>query len=147
MPITQLTSEQAIHDYLDAEIRKRTRILVRNLEWVGERCRNEAILKHKYRNQTHCLEASVGYVVVVDGRVQGGGARGFAAQTAGMGSEGAEAGRQYLAKKAAEVTSGIALVVVAGMNYAVYVSDRGLDVLDSAEQLARRLVPQLLSNL
>ena len=48
---------------------------------------------------------------------------------------------------AREFPNGVVLVVVAGMNYAAHLSDRGYDVLDSAEVLAAKLVPQLLQSL
>ena len=48
---------------------------------------------------------------------------------------------------AGEYPTGIVLIVVAGMKYAIYVADRGYDVLDSAEDLARREIPKMLEKL
>ncbi|MGV4578106.1 hypothetical protein ACQ1R5_10635 [Ornithobacterium rhinotracheale] len=42
---------------------------------------------------------------------------------------------------------GYVLVVVAGMNYALYVESKGYNVLSTAEQLAEREVPRLLNEI
>lgn len=46
-----------------------------------------------------------------------------------------------------ENSKGIVLIVVAGMNYARYVEKMGLNVLDSSEMLAKKLVPIMLNDL
>ena len=38
-------------------------------------------------------------------------------------------------------------IMVAGMEYAAYVEAMSLDVLDSAEQAAKRLIPQIVKQL
>ena len=48
---------------------------------------------------------------------------------------------------AASVGRGYALIVVAGMHYALYVESRNYDVLDSAERLAEQIVPDMLRQL
>ena len=53
----------------------------------------------------------------------------------------------FLSRLASEHKTGICLIVVAGMNYAVYVEGRGKNVLTSAKLLADRLVPQMLEQL
>ncbi len=64
-----------------------------------------------------------------------------------QGSEGKAKAESLLERLASEQSSGICLIVVAGMNYAVYVESRGKNVLSSAELLAERMVPQLLTSL
>ena len=49
--------------------------------------------------------------------------------------------------KVGKETKGVALVVVAGMNYAAYVEARGKNVLSSAEHLAERELPRMLEKL
>jgi len=63
------------------------------------------------------------------------------------GTEGVKDGSQYVREVIARYPKGIVLVVVAGMNYASYVSDMGYNVLDSAELLAEVLVPRMLKQL
>ena len=52
-----------------------------------------------------------------------------------------------LPKKIGKETKGVALVVVAGMNYAAYVEAKGYNVLSSAEHLAERELPRMLEKL
>lgn len=59
---------------------------------------------------------------------------------------GQQTGKSYIRQLAAKYPSGIALIVVAGMNYAVHVQKR-FDVLDSAELKAEEIIPQLLATL
>ena len=54
---------------------------------------------------------------------------------------------QSIAEKVGKETKGVALVVVAGMNYAAYVEARGYNVLSSAEHLAERELPRMLEKL
>ena len=61
----------------------------------------------------------------------------------GGAQEGAEVGKQYAQELAANHPTGYALIVVAGMNYAEYVSAKGYDVLDTAELKARELLEKL----
>lgn len=53
---------------------------------------------------------------------------------------------QTIAEKVGKETKGVALVVVAGMNYAAYVEAKGYNVLSSAEHLAERELPRMLEN-
>ena len=64
-----------------------------------------------------------------------------------QGDSGAKSGIQYAKEVARQFPEGIVLIVVAGMNYASFVSATGRDVLDSAELLADKLVPQILKQL
>lgn len=80
-----------------------------------------------FKDRTANLRSSIGYAVYYDGK-QIAGAFGTKAEGAGEG--------QKLADKAAEGTRGYALVVTAGMYYAVYVESKGRDVLTTAEQKA-----------
>lgn len=142
MPIYQQTPKQQIDAFLDAKVRRLNYQLVRTLAYVGEECRNRTKV-HKYNNQTGNLESSTGYVIVENGTVVK--VAGF--DVVKSGSEGAQGGKSYALSLAGQYPTGICLIVVAGMKYAHYVSDKGLDVLDSAEKTARRLVPEMLKQL
>ena len=52
-----------------------------------------------------------------------------------------------LAKQVGQQTQGYALVVVAGMNYAVHVESKGRDVLTSAEKQAEKDIAKELADL
>ena len=143
MPISQLTPQEAIDAYIEKQIEQWKKALIRLLGWVGEECRNAAITSHRYQNQTGNLESSTGYVIVDNGHIVKTG--GFNAIFEG--SKGASEGKSYAKSLVSLYPTGICLIVVAGKNYASYVSDRGLDVLDSAELTARQLIPEMLKQL
>ena len=143
MPITQLTPQEAIDAYIEEQIKRWKTALIRLLGWVGEECRNAAITSHRYKNQTGNLESSTGYVIVDNGHIVKVG--GF--NPIFEGKKGATEGKAYAKSLVSQYPTGICLIVVAGKNYASYVSDRGLDVLDSAELTARQLIPDILKQL
>ena len=82
-------------------------------------------------------------MVVVDGEVYRAGDFG----KPGGSGEGKRQGEQYARSLVPQFPHGIVLIMVAGMRYASYVADKGYDVLDSAELMAERLVPQMLDRL
>lgn len=113
--------------------------LIRLFKEIGDECVDEAVSNGSYTDNTGNLRSSIGYVVARDGQVVEEG--GF--WNVG-GPDGPDIGRS-LAYRLATGKSGISLILVAGMEYAEYVSDRGYNVLDSAKILARQLVSQLKS--
>ena len=104
---------------------------------------NTARSSHTYRDQTGNLSSSIGYAVSIDGQV----VQCSSFQVVLNGSEGAKDGLEYVQDVISKYPQGIVLVIVAGKNYAVYVSDKGYDVLDSAETLAETLVPRMMKQL
>lgn len=107
---------------------------VRALQYVGEQAvtyaRSIPDPEHGgkgFKDRTANLRSSIGYAVYYNGEQITGSYKGT--------PEGTSQG-QNLANKAAEGTRGFALVVTAGMYYAVYVESKGRDVLTSAEQMA-----------
>ena len=109
-------------------------------------CLVEARTNKGYMMQTGALLSSTGYEVFVDGVAihsqfdAASGAESNAAET------GIKSG-QSIAETIGKGTNGIALVVVAGMNYAAYVEAKGYNVLSSAEHLAERELPRMLEKL
>lgn len=116
------------------------------LQSLGEMCLIEARSNKGYMMQTGALLSSTGYEVFVDGvaiHSQFDAASGAESEAA---TRGVKAG-QALAEQVGKETKGVALVVVAGMNYAAYVEARGKNVLSSAEHLAERELPRMLEKL
>lgn len=113
------------------------RRLIRFLKSVGEECVAEAVSSGNYTDQTGNLRSSIGYVVADAGSVVEEG--GFYPLG---GADGPDVGRAK-ALRQAEGTGGVTLVIVAGMSYAQYVADKGYNVLDSAELLARQLLTEI----
>lgn len=87
------------------------------------------------------LRSSIGYTLFVDGV-----AYNSLFESVKGGTEGVLAG-QRLAAKVGEQSTGLCLVVVAGMHYAVAVESRGKDVITSAEQLAITKLPAMIATL
>ena len=129
--------------YIAEQIERRKRMMIRDLAYIGEMAVSHArnlpspsaasfptypkIPPHQpnYIDWTSNLRSSIGYVIMAEGREAGKG--GF--QAVGSGSAG--------------FPGKIVLIVAAGMHYAAYVADKGYDVLDSAELIARKLIRQL----
>lgn len=143
MPITPLTSPQqidrAVADY-EANVR---RAILYKMHYVGERCVIEARTSANFTDRTGNLRSSIGYVIVEDGKVVDKG--GFEVVKGGY--QGSAEGAKFISRVVAEFPKDIVIVVCAGMKYAAYVAARGFNVTDSAELLAQRLVPQILTQL
>ena len=143
MSIELTTPMSAIVSHVVEQIKRQQYVLVRRLLYCAEEIANAARQTDSYQDQSGNLRSSLGCVVAIDGNVVG--EYGFVPILNGQ--EGAEEGKQYVRELAAQYPKGIVLIAVAGKKYAVYVSARGKDVLDSAELLADKLVPEYLKEL
>jgi len=143
MPIKRLTPTTEIDRYIAGRVEAIKKALVYNLCAVGEQVLNAARLTNSYKDQTGNLRSSIGYVVAVDGEI----VQMSSFDTIKEGREGSRGGKEYAMQLVRDFPHGIVLIVVAGMNYASYVSAKGYDVLDSSELLADKLVPQMLQQL
>lgn len=120
------------------------RQLIESLTRVGEEAVKLAKMippERGFKDRTRNLRSSIGYVVLVDGKPVN---VAFAAVKGGH--AGVNEG-QRLALQVGSKTEGYALVVVAGMNYAVHVESKGRDVLTSAEKFAEKEVAEHLADL
>jgi hypothetical protein len=140
MGIKRLSSD--IDNYIDAKIKRAEDVLINALEYVAIECQNEARNNGSYQDQTGNLRSSVGYVIVRNGEV----VKKSKFPIVKNGSYGQKEGLSLSARLALEYRDGIALIVVAGMNYAAYV-ETSRNVLTSSELLAERLVPKMLKDL
>lgn len=143
MGIQITTPIDAIVTQIAEQVERQQLVLVRRLLYCAEEITNAARQTNSYKDQTGNLRSSLGCIVAVDGKVVG--EYGF--EVVLNGHEGAEEGKQYIRELLAQFPKGIALIAIAGKIYATYVSAKGLDVLDSAELLADKLVPQYLKEL
>jgi len=127
------------------------KVVIRNLCWVGEQCVKTARNDGNYNDITGNLRSSIGYVVLENGQEVSYAMRQRSKQikgSAGNGKDGVKAGKELLEKLRGEYPRGFALIVVAGMQYAVYVEEvRGKNVLISSKQYAEQLVPKLLHDI
>ena len=143
MPIRRTTSDADITDYYERRVGAIRQTLLNKLVYVGESAVKEARDRGRYKDQTGNLRSSIGYAVLDNGKVF----RQSSFDVVKSGSEGSENGREFIQSLISDHSSGLVLIVVAGMEYAAYVEAKNLNVLDSAEQLAERLLPQLLKSL
>lgn len=143
MPIKQTTTAEQIDAYIAQRVNAMQNAILYRMSYIGEQVLNAARSTNSYKDQTGNLRSSIGYVIVKDGSV----VRASSFEQVKNGSDGTSKGRSYAESLAARYKNGIALIVVAGMNYAAYVKKRGYDVIDSSELLAEQLVPQMLREL
>ncbi len=143
MGITQTTPSAEIDRYIEEQVERVTSALLRNLQYIGERCLNAARDTNSYKDQTGNLRSSLGYVISCDGKI----VYESTFEVVKNGADGAKSGIQFAKEIVRQFPEGIVLIVVAGMNYAQFVSAKGYDVIDSAELLADRLVPQIMKQL
>ena len=96
-----------------------------------------------YKDQTHRLRSSLGYVIYHNGSEV---ASNFQSTGGEKGSEGVQIGYN-IAKEAATSVPGIVAVVVAGADYASYVEAKGYDVLTGSALQLQTLFEAELRNL
>lgn len=117
--------------------------VIRLLSYLGKKC--VAMVRDRsgqesWYDRTGALRNSIGYCVVASGQVVK--LSGFAK------GEGAEEGQGLAERIAQTMTAKYALIVVAGMHYAVYVEAmEHKDVLASSELYARTHLPKLIKRL
>ena len=146
MAIKPNFTKDDVRKRFDAFLNEIEKKQIDRLQRLGEMCLVEARTNKGYMMQTGALLSSTGYEVFVDGVAihskfdAASGAESNAAET------GIKSG-QNIAETIGKGTKGIALVVVAGMNYAAYVEAKGYNVLSSAEHLAERELPRMLDKL
>ena len=146
MAIKPNFTKDDVRKRFDAFLNEIEKKQIARLQRLGEMCLVEARTNKGYMMQTGALLSSTGYEVFVDGVAihsqfdAASGAESNAAET------GIKSG-QNIAETIGKGTKGIALVVVAGMNYAAYVEAKGYNVLSSAEHLAEGELPRMLEKL
>lgn len=136
MAIKRNFTDRYINDYIKAQIEVKIQHMINMLAYIGNEVVTTARTSHKYKDQTGNLTSSIGYCVLRNGKS----ISESVFDVVSNGQEGSDKGRNFLAELADKYNDGIALIVVAGMEYAVYVNAKGLDVLDSAELQAKEMI-------
>lgn len=137
------TIAEEIDRELNEMIERMRQAVIMNLQVIGEKCVNEARLKGSYKDQTGNLRSSTGYVLIVDGQL----VSESRFDVVVNGQQGSQEGKTFAESLVKDYPTGIALIVVAGKNYAEYVAAKGYDVLDSAELLGEQLVRKMMDDL
>lgn len=146
MGVTMTTPMHEIRAYLEQQMNANLQRVITTLCYVGETVVNNIRLGEtsSWIDRTGNLRSSIGYIVSVDGQpVQ-------MSQFTPVkeGAEGASSGRSYALSIAGLYPRGIALIVVAGMEYATYVEAmENKVVLAGAEIEAKKLVTEMLNRL
>jgi hypothetical protein len=141
MPITSNNGGSGFNRFLNTEADRVKFKAFQRLNLIGLKCVEEARRNRGYTDRTGNLRSSTGYAIIDQGKVVTISSFEPVSQTAG---EGAKSGKGLIDQVASKNQSGLLLVVVAGMEYAVYVEALGKNVLDSAVTLAHNLAKQLL---
>lgn len=98
---------------------------------------NHARTTDTYKDRTGNLRSSIGYVLYFNGQLvhenfQMSGVRMGGSNTEAKGSKGTKSGRDLAHEVALKHPTGFVAVIVAGMNYALFVEAKGFDVLTGA---------------
>lgn len=147
MGIRMTTPMSEVNAAIKAEAERAEMLTIRALSYLGEKCVIEAKdrpQESSWFDQSGNLRSSIGYVVVSNGRI----VQYSDFNPVKQGYEGLKEGKELAAELARKYTSGYALVVVAGMNYAELVE--AMDnkvVLASAELYARQELPNMMNKL
>lgn len=112
---------------------------IKAFTYIGEACLIEARTNGNYKDRTGNLRNSIGYVVLRNGKT--------VTESGFSQTEGGVQGETVISDLKKQYPFGIVLIVVAGMNYAAYVEARNYNVLTSAELLAEKLVPKILTQI
>lgn len=132
---------------IQAEAERVEMLTIRALAYLGEKCVIEArdrSSEESWFDQTGNLRSSVGYVISHNGKI----VQYSSFQQVKNGSEGKRTGKEFATELIKKYSTGYALVVVAGMNYAEYVE--AMDnkvVLASAELFARKELSSMMQKL
>lgn len=125
-----------------------TDFIVMHFRQIGEGAVKIARENGSYHDITGNLRSSIGYVILVDGKVVTNGTPVRYSGAKGNGEKGEAAANELLQKLKSKYPWGIVLILCAGMEYAAFVENvRGKDVLTSAEHLAESLMKQLLKGI
>lgn len=156
MAIKRTTPTNVIMQYMRDELSAYERVIIRRLSYAGEMCVIQAREHGSYTDRSGNLRSSIGYVIVRNGQILT--SSGFKQIREGV--EGVADGQKFAKELASKFTKGIALIVVAGMEYAAAVESgrrknskgeyyyvTAKDVLTSSEMLAKQLVPELMRKL
>lgn len=143
MGVKLATPMSQVNKMLREEVEKKKRVLIRTMLYCAEEITNAARSTNSYHDQTGNLRSSIGCIVVVDGRI----IQEYGFEQVKDGNAGITDGKEYARSLASRYSQGVAIIAVAGKEYASYVADKGYDVLDSAEELAKKVIDMSLKEL
>lgn len=141
------TPMSEINAAIQAETERVEMFTIRTLAYLGEKCVIEARDRPQeasWFDQSGNLRSSIGYVIVHNGKI----IKYSEFNQVKNGTDGPMEGKELAEELAKKHTSGYALIVVAGMNYAELVEAMdNKNVLASAELFARGELPKMMVKL
>lgn len=143
MGIKPQIDQRKLKAELKAALDEVDKMVLKVLQRLGEECVRlvkDRPQEQSWFDQTGALRSSIGYVILKDGKQ---------CRRGGFGrDEGGRKGISYAEELESRFDSGWALIIVAGMHYAVYVEAmEGKDVLASAELYAQKRLPEMMRKL
>lgn len=145
MKITPLFKHVDLTKYIQINASKIENLAIKHFISVGKQFVNLARSPHAYQNYTGNLESSIACEVRRNGAVV------YADyKKAGSGSDratGVRKAKAFIEQLAEEMPNGIALIVVAGMEYAAYVEARQKDVITGSSLIAKKLLKQAIDDI
>lgn len=149
MGVKPTFKQSEIKAYLQKKSDLIEQMIIRRLALVGLKCVKHARERDTYQDQTANLRNSIGFIIVRNGKIMMDNFEksGIPKKADSNGDNGVKIGRSLAMSLVGKYRKGFALIVVAGMNYAVKVESKGYDVLTTAEQLAKTEVPKMMQQL
>lgn len=139
--IEMVTPMSVVNARIEAYAKKVEASILKKLSFIGESVVAEARSANSYKDQTGNLRSSTGYTILKDGKALFGSSFLPVKITA---TDGSKKGKALIKDLASKYSEGYTLLVVAGMDYAVYVEAMGLNVLSSSKLLAESMTKRLL---
>ena len=128
--LSALFGSAQIRKALEAKSQEYDEKAIDVLRFTGEKFVNKARTLNTYKDRTGNLRSSIGYIIMLDGRVID---RNFVVSGRGSGgTKGTDQASKFASDVALGYPKGYVLIGVAGMNYAAYVEANGYDVITGA---------------
>jgi hypothetical protein len=145
--LTPKFNDRDISRFYDKFQEKAEKKFIEVLTYAGEQGVKEARTHGRYIDRTGNLRSSIGYAIVRKGEIL---TEGYEKAGGSDGDTGLQESKKLIYKLAAEFDQGILLILVAGMDYALFVENMETkDVLSGAvigtEKLLRELLKKIVN--
>lgn len=138
-------NDESIAKLLAKEIELLDRKIYEKLDMIGIEFVNNARLNGDYTDRTGNLRSSIGYIIFKDGEPYGDNFRLSDKGTDRV--KGLKTGMRKAVESGNIPQKGFALVVIAGMNYAIYVERKGFDVISGSSLQAEKDLKEALKSI
>ena len=134
-----------ITKFIEKSLQRTRKAVLNAYNFAGEQFVIDARQNGDYIDRTGNLRSSIGYIVIIDGRVS---SENFVHSGTGSDGEfGVQQGLTYAEELAKDYPKGVVLICVAGMDYAAAVESKGLDVITGSTAALENKLNSLLKNI